>query len=86
MRRESEAAATVLRENSGRVKRAPLALMIMTLYRQTEIYKRPSVGVDFTCHSNSLSWASSRGLGPCEYDMSQQLASYLLGYGWYYMT
>jgi len=71
MRRESEAAATVLRENSGRVKRAPFALMIMALYRQAEFYKRSLVGVDFTCHSNSLSWVSSRELGPCEYDMSQ---------------
>ena len=62
MRGESEAAARVLRENSGRVKRAPLALMIMALYRQVEIYKRPPVGVDFTCHSNGLSWASSRDL------------------------
>ena len=32
----------------------------------------PLVGVGFTCHSNSASWASSRGLGPYEYGMSQQ--------------
>jgi len=71
MRRECEATARVLRENSGRVKRAVLTLMIMSLYRQAEIYKRPPVGVDFTCHSNGLSWASSRGLGLYKYDMSQ---------------
>ena len=51
-----------LRENSGGVKRAPLALKIMALYRQAKIYKRPPVGVDFTYHYNGLSWASSRDL------------------------
>jgi hypothetical protein len=31
----------------------------------------PSVGVGFTCHSSDASWASSRGLGPYEYGISQ---------------
>ena len=68
---ESEAAARVCEKIAGE-ERAPLALTILALYRQAEIYKRPLGGVSFTCHFNGASWASSRGLGPYEYGMSQQ--------------
>lgn len=64
---ESEAAARVLRKNSGRRERAPLALMILALYRQQKFTSDPSMGVGFTCHFNGASWASSRELGPYEY-------------------